>query len=146
MRADKQVWVEMNFFKTWQPGFAIRIFKSRSAASKHPDQRFVSLRKYSDAVGEIRHQLWLRCAGYCELCASPVTESSGHMHERQHRGKGGEISLLNSVFVCPRSHQFEHRDRALKFTKKRLTSAEGSGNLQSDSSTPGRRVNEKPHS
>lgn len=96
----------------------------------------------ASAVKDIRHQLWLRCKGECELCGERVTESSGHMHEQKWRGKGGEVSLANSVFVCPRTHQLEHKARNPKFMKKRLTSGIDSGNLQTDSSTPGHRVSE----
>jgi 5-methylcytosine-specific restriction endonuclease McrA len=120
MKSDKMVWVEMDFSRVWQPGFAVRIFKNRSAASKFKDQRFVSPRKYSEAVGEVRHHLWLRCKGECELCAAPVTEQSGHMHEQVHRGKGGEISLANSVFICPKCHQRAHSARNPRFTKKSI--------------------------
>lgn len=95
----------------------IRIFRSRTAA-------FASGRSIGPfytravAVGKIRHQLWLRCKGECELCASVVTEDSGHMHEQKHRGKGGEISLANSVFICPKCHAAQHADRQVRFTKK----------------------------
>lgn len=88
----------------------IRIFKSRGAAFASGRQ-IGSFYSYSVAVSMIRHMLWIRCKGECEICAAPVTELSGHMHEQKHRGKGGEISLANSVFICPTCHQRDHGDR-----------------------------------
>jgi len=140
----KSVWVEIISGDTDLT--VVRIFKSRSAA--HRTGAILALMDYAAAVKVIRHQLWIRCKGECELCGSYVTESSGQMHEKwKHRGKGGEISMDNSVFACPKSHKYEHRDRNPKFLKKRLTLESDSGTLPSDSSTPGHRDNEeKPHS
>ena len=62
-----------------------------------------------DAVGAIRSQIWKRCAGRCEWCGSPVTESGSlmrrmHMHELIPRGKGGIIGLTESVGICYNCH------------------------------------------
>lgn len=100
----KQVWVSLNML-----GNVIRIFNSEKAACASPGMRLKV--NYGVAVYEIRHQLFLRSDGYCELCLAPITEQSAHMHERQHRGKGGEISLENSVMVCAACHRYEHKDR-----------------------------------
>jgi hypothetical protein len=95
-----------------------RIFKSKRAAfaagGKTPTQ---SPRVY--AVASIRHQLFVRSEGLCEKCCAIVTESSGHMHEQKWRGKGGEISLENSLFICARCHQHEHKERAPQFTRRK---------------------------
>jgi hypothetical protein len=108
---NKLVYVEEN--EKFQ---ATRIFKNASQA--HASMGNVSLMMYAVAVFHIRRQIWLRCKGECESCAAPVTESSGHMHEKQHRGKGGEISLENSIFICPTCHRRAHLDRNPHFTKK----------------------------
>jgi len=109
---NKFVWVELGGL-----GQVVRIFKNRRTASAFSGNVFEV--GYFTAVGEIRHQLWLRSDGYCELCAAPITEQMAHMHEQKHRGQGGEISLANSVFICPTCHQREHRDRNPRFTKKK---------------------------
>lgn len=127
-------WAEMAPLTPDSPDTIVRIFKSKSAASRAgiKIERVI----YTYAVRDIRYQLWLRCKGECELCASPVTEQNGHMHEQKHRGKGGEISLANSVFICPTCHGRAHKDRNTRFSKKHLTTNPDSGNLQPDSSTP----------
>lgn len=95
-----------------------RIFKSKKAAfaagGKAPTQS-----PYTDAVASIRHQIWLRCRGYCELCGDFVTQANGHMHEQKWRGKGGEISLENSVFICAKTHKLEHKERNPQFTRRK---------------------------
>jgi 5-methylcytosine-specific restriction endonuclease McrA len=96
----------------------VRIFKSRATANASGREYIIVERSF--AVGRIRHHLWLRCKGECELCAAPISEEGGHMHEQVHRGKGGEISLANSVFICPKCHQRAHADRNPRFTKKSL--------------------------
>jgi len=102
-------------------GLAIRIFRGSHAA--FVPGMIVDTMEYRQAVKEIRHQLFIRSGGYCELCGDIVLESSGHMHEQTHRGQpGGEISLENSVFVCAKTHKLEHADRNPRFTKKPLTS------------------------
>lgn len=94
----------------------IRIFKSLNAAIKSGDS-FLQM-PYFDAVKSIRKQIFYRSKGFCELCGAIVLESSGQMHEQKHRGKGGEISLENSVFICPTCHTRAHSDRNPRFSKK----------------------------
>jgi 5-methylcytosine-specific restriction endonuclease McrA len=98
----------------------VRIFKSRRAAA----ESMWSVRRvpYAQAVQEIRHQIFVRSEGFCEICMVRVLETSGHMHEKIHRGKGGEISLDNSIFICPTCHNWEHADRNPRFTKKTVDS------------------------
>jgi hypothetical protein len=110
---DKMVWVEEN--AKFQ---AIHIFKSESAARRSGRQ--ISVMLYAVAVYQVRHQTFLRSKGECELCATPITESGGHLHEQVHRGKGGEISMENSVFICPTCHAAAHADRNPRFSKKPL--------------------------
>lgn len=110
------VWVE-----TRNGGIPIRIFKSYTAAMhlvcKGKAVNAVQM-CYDDAVKAIRKQIFYRSKGFCELCSSIVLEQSGHMHEMKHRGRGGEISLSNSVFICPKCHQRQHRDRNPRFTRR----------------------------
>src|ERR1700722_19158151 len=87
----------------------VRIFKSKKAAYASGEVVWEVTRAW--AVASIRHQIFVRSDGDCEQCGSPITESSGHMHERKHRGRGGEISLENSVFICAICHSYNHRAR-----------------------------------
>lgn len=111
---SKFVYVEV----TRQPNLfygIVRIFRNQKAALASDAPVIVLHRDV--AVAEIRHQLWLRCKGVCELCGDTVTEGSGHMHEQKHRGQGGEISMDNSVFVCAKTHKQEHRDREPRWSR-----------------------------
>ena len=108
---DKMVWVE----EDRATGCAIRIFKHTKDAFN--SDGYVMLWLRSKAVWNIRHACFLRSRGECEICTAPVTEVSGHMHEKLHRGKGGEISLVNSVFICPPCHKRQHADREGRWTK-----------------------------
>jgi hypothetical protein len=117
MRAAKLVWVEKDSRLQ-----VFRIFRNRqdaSAAARHIGRRVIDM-FYGEAVGMIRHTVFIRSQGFCEGCAAPVTESTGHMHELLHRGKGGEISMDNSVFICADCHKFAHKDRSPIFSKKSL--------------------------
>lgn len=100
------------------PPRVIRIFRNEKAAfASHVV--LISMPR-EDAVSSVRHQLFLRSKGFCEWCGDILTESSGHMHEKKHRGKGGEISLENSFFICVKTHKKEHSDREPKFTRRSL--------------------------
>ncbi len=96
-------------------GTAIRIFRNQKAALKAQTCWTVMAR--NQAVGQIRHQLFIRSEGYCEFCDDRVTERGGQMHERLHRGQGGEISLANSVFICATCHAFAHIGRNPHWSK-----------------------------
>jgi 5-methylcytosine-specific restriction endonuclease McrA len=102
-------------------GQAIRIFKNRQAARSI---EYLTM-EYVKAVGEIRHQIFMRSCGNCELCGTMVTEKGGHMHEQKHRGKGGEISLENSVFICPTCHRRAHADRNTRFSSSKPPESRG---------------------
>ena len=72
----------------------------------------------SVAVGYIRQQVVDRARRgscvQCEFCGNLITESTGHMHEFIPKGKGGEVSVENSRFICPACHigpDGEHSDR-----------------------------------
>lgn len=70
-------------------GLAIRIFRGSHTA--FVPGMIIDTMDYRQAVGEVRHALFVRSGGFCELCASPILEATAHMHEQVHRGKGGEI-------------------------------------------------------
>ena len=91
------------------------IFKSEKAA--RASGKLIKSWAYFFAVADIRHQLFVRSEGFCERCGEPVTELSGEIHEKIHRGKGGEISLANSEFICNKAHRREHRDRNPRFKR-----------------------------
>jgi len=99
----ESVWVELGL-----DALPVRIFRTEKESLalgwRQPYDRAL-------AVSAIRHKLYIRSGGFCELGGEVLTEKSGHMHEKKHRGQGGEISLENSVFICPKCHQHEHRDR-----------------------------------
>ena len=107
---SRMVWVEIN-----SDSLPIRIFRNKKAAMA--SSSFVALCLRSVAVSEIRHQIFLRSKGNCELCSATVTEQSGHMHEMHHRGKGGEISLENSMMICVKCHKNAHKDRNPKWSR-----------------------------
>lgn len=111
---SEHVWVEADLSGVYPR--VVRIFKSdRSAFAAHIP---LTSMHYMAALASVRRQCFYRSKGFCELCGDLLTEKSGHLHERKHRGKGGEISLENSVFVCAKTHKREHRDREPKFTRR----------------------------
>lgn len=100
----------------------IRIFKNNRAAleSGVPDL-LISIRERRDAVGYIRHQIFVRQRGICYRCPNQFTEAQMHLHEKVHRGRGGEISLDNSVGLCFTCHLKPggvHPEKQLNFTKR----------------------------
>lgn len=117
MRVYKTVWVELRCDDPDGFPYVVRIFKNQKAA--YASGLRTARTVYETAVKDIRAQLWKRCGGFCELCGDLVTEKSGHMHEQKWRGKGGEISLENSVFICAKTHKLEHNERNPQFTRRK---------------------------
>jgi 5-methylcytosine-specific restriction endonuclease McrA len=93
----------------------------RIIRDKHEPFRamYVDIMRRNDAVAAIRHQLFIRSKGFCDTCSAVVTEGSGHMHEQKSRGKGGEISLENSIFICASCHKYWHRERNPHFSRRK---------------------------
>jgi hypothetical protein len=116
MPKPKVVWVLLN-----ENGDPIRIFKNKHVMLQEPDQQSCVQMLYKHAVASIRWQVFDRCDGFCDKCGKRVGEDEGHMHEKIWRGQGGEISLSNSVFLCPLCHFKEHASRSPQFSKKDLT-------------------------
>jgi 5-methylcytosine-specific restriction endonuclease McrA len=112
----------------WNPATkrSIRIFKNWKAAIAALNAGEVTciIKLYrADAVGSIRQQLWERSKGFCEWCGSIITQKSAHMHEVKSRGKGGDISLANSVIICYTCHfnsriEGTHKKRKPQFTRR----------------------------
>lgn len=109
---DKMVWVEQDAKML----HAIRIFKNKKDAIASRLHVVTMLR--SIAVKDIRDQIMKRAKGYDELSGEPITSASAHMHEQRHRGKGGEISLDNSVGISQSTHRRAHAGRNPHFSKR----------------------------
>jgi hypothetical protein len=103
----------------------VRVLVSVEEIFKHKKQAIesgasITWMLYSEAVGIIRHRCFVRSRGECEMCGCDVLENQGHLHEKLWRGKGGNISYENSIFICPHCHRYEHRSREIKFTRRPL--------------------------
>ena len=55
-------------------------------------------------TGEIRRAVYDRQRGECLDCGTFITFTQAHMHEKLARGKGGKISLDNSIILCSNCH------------------------------------------
>jgi hypothetical protein len=116
---NEEVWVELD-----EHGRPIRIFRDEKAAMAaifargNPGEKFYTKRDRSEAVREIRRQVYARQQGRCLYCPKLITWAGMHLHEKQHRGQGGEISLENSVGLCYDCHiNQEHGNRKPRFGK-----------------------------
>lgn len=89
----------------------IRIFKVPKRALDLSIQNPELIREYprSEAIKEIRLQVFARADGKCEYCGRPITWDTGELHEELPRGKGGEYSLANSRAICFRCHREDER-------------------------------------
>lgn len=96
--AKQSVFVEV------EDGKIIRILRTTAEAWRLPAER-VQQWPRSEAVKAIREQVFDRSKGECEDCGRRVTKMTGEMHERIPKGKGGEVSLANSCFLCYYCHQ-----------------------------------------
>lgn len=105
-------------------GDPIRILRFRKEALQLPVESVIELPK-ADAVRKIRLAIWERSkddrgVSHCEWCGAFLTWKTGHMHEQIHRGRGGEVSVENSVFICPNCHlNVAHADRRWQTAKLR---------------------------
>jgi hypothetical protein len=112
-------------------GKVIRIFRTAKASAVfyanlvlHPDNTAtITTMPRPTAVEAIRRQLFEQQKHLCAWCGEELTWGSCQMHEKIPRGKGGEISLLNSTILCYDCHQGSkpgaaHRGRRLHFSKQ----------------------------
>ncbi len=101
----------------------IRILKHWAHASQL-DPAVVRQMAKAVAVNYIRLQVIARAIRnkniLCAFCGNIITPGTGHMHEVKAKGDGGEVSLDNCVFICPRCHigsDGEHGDRRFQSSK-----------------------------
>jgi hypothetical protein len=57
-------------------------------------------------TAEIRKIVYDRQEHKCLWCFAPLTWEMAHLHEKTPRGKGGKISLDNSIILCYNCHMF----------------------------------------
>jgi 5-methylcytosine-specific restriction endonuclease McrA len=96
----------MEYVEIGQDSRAIRIFRNFKLASQahsYPSRIAHMLRV--TAVEDIRRQVWERDNKRCTHCGNLVSFENMQMHERQWRGRGGEISLDNCTTLCADCHQ-----------------------------------------
>jgi 5-methylcytosine-specific restriction endonuclease McrA len=96
----------MEYVEIGQDGRAIRIFRNfklACGALSYPSRIAHMLR--ATAVEDIRRQVWERDNKRCTHCGNMVSFENMQMHERQWRGRGGEISIDNSTTLCSDCHQ-----------------------------------------
>lgn len=102
------VWVEVDGDRP------IRILRNHLEVWKLPLEQVRQWPK-SEAVKNIRDQVFDRCKGECEHCGKRVTKLTGELHEMIHKSLGGEVSLDNCRFLCHGCHQgrkdSEHGER-----------------------------------
>jgi hypothetical protein len=107
-----------------ETGQIIRIIKLSHEAYRLEPERVQQVAK-KVAVEEIRRAVFKRATDddgivHCEDCGKRIDWYTGHMHERLAKGKGGEVSVENSVAICPYCHlQVEHGDRRFQSSKIR---------------------------
>ena len=107
MNSQKTVQVELVDNKI------IRIFRNTGDALA--SKGVVVQAQYGDAVASVRKAVFERADNSCEKCGVFITWDSMEMHEKVHRGKGGEISIYNSLAICKNCHRTEHKDRSPRF-------------------------------
>jgi hypothetical protein len=105
-----------------QDGRVHRIFRSGKAwAVAGVLGRTISVMPRVDAIRQIRRTLWARC-NECAWCGEVVDWNACQMHEIVPRGKGGDISMENSIILCYDCHQGRedsaHGNRKLHFGTK----------------------------
>jgi 5-methylcytosine-specific restriction endonuclease McrA len=75
----------------------------------------------SEEIEKIRLLIYKKQNGLCLWCGKRVTWKQAHMHERLFRGKGGKISLDNSIILCSNCHLNDaHGNRKPKFGRKHV--------------------------
>ena len=104
-----QVLVELRFGKPYT------IFKTEKSVPLNVE---VILMEKAEAVKYIRDTIWLRQDGDCLRCGEIITRKGMHMHEWVHRGRGGLVSLDNSLGLCYPCHlgkRSVHPEKQLRF-------------------------------
>ena len=100
-----------------EDGRICRIFRNDKKYLDFPSCQVYTVTK-SEAVKDLREQVYERSGHECERCGRAITWVSMEMHEKIHRGKGGEQSLENCVALCHNCHtgdaDSEHGNRRWK--------------------------------
>lgn len=112
-----KVWVQLG-----ENGLACKIFSHQKEMFFEcpADAKAIEMER-ALAVRQIRVQIWDRQDGTCIRCPKILTWAGMHMHEREHRGRGGNYSLENSEGLCFDCHlgaDGVHQEKQLKFTKR----------------------------
>lgn len=82
-------------------GNVIRIFRnSKDALAAGIAGIRLAVVNRAEATTNVRAQIYRRDGGKCTHCGTDVLWDVFEMHERQWRGRGGEISLANSCVLC----------------------------------------------
>lgn len=101
---------------------AVRIFRSVGLAVESGIG--YCLMQRSDAVTQIRLQVYDRAGGKCEIeaCPNRISWETMHMHEVQPKGMTnfelGEVSLENCQGICPNCHGQAHKHRTPQWSRK----------------------------
>lgn len=96
--ADALVWVALD-----ADGAPHTIFRNHKQAAQSSFQIAEWLRK--TAVEKIRHAVFIRDNWKCTNCGDEsLTWETAEMHERLHRGHGGNISIANGRTLCHTCH------------------------------------------
>jgi len=114
-------------FVELQNGSIIRIFRNSATAvlSKAWEERRVEEYPRREAVQCIRAKVFKDREGLCKYCGKYApfdgdVYSRGHLHEELPRGRGGEISIFNSVWACYDCHKHQHPEKQLRFGEHEL--------------------------
>lgn len=112
----RQVWAEIG-----QDGRAVRIFKNMKAAVQSPHwPTLITFMFRWVAVEQIRRKVFDRDGHECTHCSKRLTWDTMQMHERQWKGRGGEVSLDNCTSLCYSCHQHDevagHGKRQIKWS------------------------------
>ena len=74
-----------------------------------------------EEVKAIRTTIYNRQDGECLWCSKNITFQQAHMHEQKPRGRGGEISLDNSIILCYDCHiNNAHGNRRPQWRTRRI--------------------------
>ena len=95
------------------------IFRSYGQAVQSAAGKLGNIKEYprKDAVFAIRTRVFQKSDNHCKDCGNIITWNF-HMHEETPRGKGGNISIWNSIALCANCHlNFEHGNRRLRFNE-----------------------------
>lgn len=101
-------------------GQICRIFRHRRNAVVSAAWEEKRIHEYprKDAVEFIRKRTFDIAEGHCKYCGKYCSWEVGEMHEELPRGKGGEISIYNSVWSCHDCHtgpSGQHKARQTRF-------------------------------